>query len=120
MNQKIQAFFKSENDAESANMKLVTANVSNQFVDELPPNYNSGKGVILVPALNSTTTGSGGALGTGTAGTFTGALHDLKDPAERNNFTHILEFEVDVKDVGKALDVLKDTEAYVDENILKE
>lgn len=119
MAHKFLAYFKSENDAETTSAHLQKMNVSNVLVDRIP---EGAKGILLLPAANLGTgaTGMGAAGAPGLVGKVgrIGSLKDLwKSESEKSDtFSHILEFEVEEEDHEEALKVLRDSDAYIDEN----
>ncbi|UTR10513.1 hypothetical protein MM300_22030 [Evansella sp. LMS18] len=107
MAEHMHAYFRSENDAESALAKLQKLKVENIFVDSIPDDTDRG---IFIPAA---ATNVGGGSGTsGVPGYLEGITHD-----DENTFTHMLEFEVDEEDAEEAFELLKKEDAYVDESL---
>ncbi|SES33763.1 hypothetical protein [Salipaludibacillus aurantiacus] len=118
MTQKIQAYFKSEDGAEKAAARLRKVNVSNVLVDKIPDEGSPDR-LVLVPALNSGTTGSAAPGNPAAVGGGVDKLKDMITRDENKDFSHILEFEVDKNNVDEAMDELRQTEeAYIDENVL--
>ncbi|PAV31479.1 hypothetical protein CIL05_02155 [Virgibacillus profundi] len=103
MTKNILAYFKSENDAESAKANLQRLQVSNLFVDEIPETDHNVTYVPLMP-IGSTNTGTsaGGVVGLG---------DDLANKDD-NPATHLLEGQVDEKDYEEAIQILADSKGY--------
>ncbi|PYZ93871.1 hypothetical protein CR194_12090 [Salipaludibacillus keqinensis] len=119
MTKRIQAFFKNENDAERASAKLAKVNTTNQIIDKVPEQESNGR-LVLIPAIHSGT-GAGTAAGsTAAVGGSVDRLKSLVFKDNREQFTHILEFEVAEANIEEALQELRQTEAYIDEELLKD
>ncbi|RKL66831.1 hypothetical protein CR203_13435 [Salipaludibacillus neizhouensis] len=118
MSHKIQAYFKTENDAEAASAKLQKVNVSNVLIDKIP---EGSKGVMLLPITNLGVGGSGMGTAAGPPGMLA-RLTNLKDVGKSDReksdaFSHLLDFEVTDEDFEEALDVLSESDAYLDESV---
>ncbi|WP_112182406.1 MULTISPECIES: hypothetical protein [Paraliobacillus] len=108
----LQAYFKTENDAESVHAKLNNkVNVRNVMIDEVSDGLKNKVVVPLVAASGgqSSTTPSSSpypipALGDG-----------LLKPGQTEHKT-VLECEVAEEDFGEALIILQENEAHVDKN----
>jgi hypothetical protein len=111
MSQKIQAYFKTENDAEKAVAHLQKLNTSNVIVDELP---EGGRSLILFPVANLGATGSG--MGNFGAPGFFANKEEIKNMGKNKNetFTHIVEFNVSEEVSEEAFVMLKNADAYID------
>ena len=109
MAERMQAYFKSENDAQSALASLQRVNVSNTFVEEIP---DDGNRRVLIPAVSA---------GTGPVNTSAGPglYRDLwnGDDEEEHSYSHILEFEVAEEDAEEAFRLLQKEKAYIDESL---
>ncbi|MDL4840997.1 hypothetical protein [Aquibacillus rhizosphaerae] len=99
----IQAYFKSENDAESVHAKLNTLNIKNVFVDKVP----DGTDFRMVFPLINNGNGAGRTIGAGGIGI------NLADSSSDNNRTHVLEFEVEDKDVQDAYKILSENDGHI-------
>lgn len=114
MTKNIRAYFKSENDVESARASLQRLRVSNLFIDELPEEERENNYVAILPlgsASNST------SIGTGVAGANTGAGVGnigaaFDDGDDNNQITHILEGQVEDEDYEEAQAVLAENRGY--------
>ncbi|MCR6095368.1 hypothetical protein HXA31_11870 [Salipaludibacillus agaradhaerens] len=114
MSQKIQAYFKTENDAENAVAQLQKLNASNVIVDELP---EGGSSLILFPVANLGTTGSG--MGNFGAPGFFGSKEEIKSMGSNKSetFTHIVEFNISEDESKEAFATLKEADAYIDSEL---
>ncbi|PPA71988.1 hypothetical protein [Jeotgalibacillus proteolyticus] len=111
MDHHIQAYFKSENDAESAAVKLKKINTRDELIDSIP---GGGREVFVVPAFNFTS---------GATASSPGMIPAALGKTNRNSsekFTHILEFKISSEELSEALDILGTTEAHIDEESAKQ
>ncbi|MDG5470366.1 hypothetical protein P6709_01315 [Jeotgalibacillus sp. ET6] len=108
----LQAYFKSENDAETALMKLQRLNISDSRVDAIPDDDNDR--LFIVPAFNLSSAG-GNAANAG----MVSRNHQNDDNQSSQGFTHILEFKVAAEETQEALKVLGTTDAHVDEKAVQ-
>ncbi|UTR15754.1 hypothetical protein MM221_03970 [Salipaludibacillus sp. LMS25] len=114
MSQKIQAYFKTENDAEKAVAHLQKMSISNVVVDELPEDRNK---LILFPVANLGSTGSG--MGNFGAPGFLGSVEEMGNMGSNKSetFTHIVEVTVSKEEFKEAFNKLKEANAYIDPEI---
>ncbi|WP_035187274.1 hypothetical protein [Alteribacter aurantiacus] len=105
---KLQAYYRTQNDAESASISLKQLEVSNVMVDEIPE--ASRKELVLVPAANI---GSSGTAGTGVP-PVTAGNKGLLNKNDKSSFEYILEFDVSESDYEQAVAKLKETDAHID------
>lgn len=99
MKKRIEAYFKSENDAESAKAALQQLHVSDMIVDDIP---ESGYKVTFVPF-----TQSGASFGVA-------APIDIKQEEQNaEDITHVLEGEVNAEEYDKAMDILSAKDGYM-------
>ncbi|OZU89227.1 hypothetical protein CIL03_05775 [Virgibacillus indicus] len=115
MTKNIRAYFKTENDAESARANLQKLRVSNVFIDEFPEEERESEFVPILPL---------GTAGTGTgvtgAGIASGVADEvsmssdsfLEDDRNDNHVTHLLEGQVEDEDYKEALQILADNNGY--------
>ena len=105
MDHHLQAYFKSENDAESALVKLKRVAIRDARLDSIP---EGNIHPYVIPALNfsSSATPNTGVVTQNTT---------FNDKGSSEGLTHILEFSVSPEDVSEALQVLSSTDAHVDE-----
>lgn len=122
MTKKIQAFFRNENDAEAALAKLQKLKVSNAFIDAMP----DGDTTMTVIPINNLASG-GASMNSGPLTTSPPIsarkikeTFERKDKTTRSDFSHLLEFEVSEEEAEKAIQELCDTDAHIDEAIVKE
>ncbi len=107
----IQAFFKTENDAEAVKALLNKLKTNDLRVDQLP---EEGIGsIFLVPLTyggnNSTGTGTGSP--TGAAGGVIAAAEQSNDDSARE---HVLEAKVEEEDLQEALKIIMENDGHVD------
>ncbi|GGF23364.1 hypothetical protein GCM10010954_22720 [Halobacillus andaensis] len=111
MTKHIEAFFKTENDAESAKAELQKLSISNQFVEPIP---EESRLTGIVPVLNQGTTA-------GVAG-FRDFIKPNKStseddtPPDTGHLTHLLHFDVDKDDYNDALAILKTHDGHMDKD----
>ncbi|RNA66670.1 hypothetical protein [Alteribacter keqinensis] len=106
---KLQAYFRTENDAETASISLKQLRVSNVIVDEIP--QQSRENIVLVPAAN---VGSG----TAAAGVVPPAAgkNKLTMSKDKNKaFQYILECDVEETDYEAAKEKLEQNDAYMEQ-----
>ncbi|KIL47795.1 hypothetical protein [Jeotgalibacillus campisalis] len=108
----LQAYFKSENDAETALMKLQRISISEARVDSIPDDGNNK--LFIVPAFNLSSAGGNAA----NAGMVSRNNENEKNQSSEN-FTHILEFKVSSDETNEALQILGTTDAHLDEETVK-
>lgn len=106
MSKHIEAYFKSENDAESVHAELNKLKVNNVLIEEMPKDYG---GTMLIPFLSiNSSTGSGGVV----------PLSPIK-PEQHNSsqdLTQLLQFDVEDEDYEDALTILKENDGYGDKS----
>ncbi|MFA1822135.1 hypothetical protein ACDX78_18440 [Virgibacillus oceani] len=91
----IQAYFKSENDAEGAKAKLEKLRIAELLVDEFPETDNK---TVFVPLFTmGSTTASTGIIAEG-----------MHMDREEGNITHFLEGKVNEADYEEAMQILQD------------
>ncbi|MFC3041205.1 hypothetical protein ACFOGI_13230 [Virgibacillus xinjiangensis] len=98
----IQAYFKSENDAEAAKADLQRLKTERVMVDSIPEDQ---KDASLIP-INNPGAGAGtvGVVGSGEAG--------ISTEEREKEFTHIVEGEVEEREYEQALNILKRHKGY--------
>ncbi|CDO04518.1 hypothetical protein BN988_03078 [Oceanobacillus picturae] len=104
------AYFKSENDAETAKAKLEKLRVSNVLVDELPETkkHNAYFPIVGMGTPGTMSTGTG-VMGLGVA--------DVSDNnrEEHGQITHLLEGKVEEEDYDQAISILAESKGYKNE-----
>lgn len=100
----IQAYFKSENDAESANAALQRLRVKNITVEEIP---ESGRAITVLPIFH----GGGGTMG-GTIGAMPTQDNSELSGKDNDSITHMLQGEVEEADHEKAIQILSENNGY--------
>ncbi|WP_077624568.1 hypothetical protein [Sediminibacillus massiliensis] len=111
MAEHVEAYYKSENDAESARAKLNTLNTNQILIEEIPDGTDTK---LLVPFM-----GSGDMAASTTTGVPPVAptqMDNKKKEADPKSLTHLIHFEVEEEDYEKALNVLRETGSYIDES----
>ncbi|TDL34977.1 hypothetical protein E2R51_04445 [Jeotgalibacillus sp. S-D1] len=110
MLQHVQTYFQSENDAESAVVKLKKIPISDARVDPIP---DGDLNLLVVPALSF----SGNT--TPTAGVVTNA--DLtQSQSSSGDFTHVLEFYVAPENIPETMKVLGEVNAHLDKELAEQ
>lgn len=108
MLQHVQVYFESENDAESAVVKLKKVAISDARVDSIP---DGDRNLFVIPALNfSGGTGS-------SAGVIANPNQNQGDPKD---FTHVLEFYVAPENIPEMLEVLGTTNGHLDKELVEQ
>ncbi|PYZ97066.1 hypothetical protein CR205_00200 [Alteribacter lacisalsi] len=109
---KIQAYFNSESEAESAKMSLQKVNASDFRIEEMPQNPSD---LILIPIPRSGVgvppAGRKGALGNSIEKRELGS----GNPDENSEAAFVAEFKVNRKDLEETLGILQEKGAYIDE-----
>ncbi|WP_100009742.1 hypothetical protein [Lentibacillus sediminis] len=100
----IHAYFKSENDAESANAALQRLRVKNITVEEIP---ESGRTITVLPIFH----GGGGTVG-GTVGAAPTQDNSELSGKDNGSVTHLLEGEVEESDYDEATRILSENNGY--------
>ncbi|KAB8137527.1 hypothetical protein F9U64_09015 [Gracilibacillus oryzae] len=107
----IQAFFRTEDEAESVRVELAKVNASEVRVDHLPE--RSGN-LFLAPLTytgsNASSVGSGGYIPAF-------SIND-SDDVDNSPRDYTIEFQVAEKDYGEALQIIKESDGYVDKDTL--
>ncbi|SDK01774.1 hypothetical protein [Sediminibacillus albus] len=106
----IDAYFKSENDAEAVHARLQTLKVSDVSVEEVPEGTDTK---VLVPFFPANT-------GTGSGGGFAPIAPLVNNSQTKDEgsetLTHLLHFQVEEEDYEEAIKVLKDSDCYGDKS----
>lgn len=104
MQNKIVAYFRTENDAESARSALQSLRVSNLMVDSIP---DSGKRVRYIPvAPFGAHWGAAGFVKRGTL------LDDEPSAGSDAPMTHLLELEIEETDFEEAMKLLQENNGF--------
>ncbi|MFA9560457.1 hypothetical protein ACERII_24460 [Evansella sp. AB-rgal1] len=120
MDLKMIAYFRTENDAESAAASLQKLNVTDVLVDEVPS--DNKRGLVLIPAVNTgnTATGNHGPTNLVAPGYLkdesTEDSMDTMDP----HITHVLEFHIPEEEIDSALKELRQADAMLDKTMLED
>lgn len=111
MAENLEAYFKSENDAEAASAKIKTLNTSNVLVEEVPGDMDEK---LFVPFHSS------GDMATSTVSGVTPIapepMEKEEDRGASEKLTHMLHFQVDEKDYEQAVEILKKSGSYIDKS----
>lgn len=117
---KMIAYFRTENDAESAVASLQKLNVTDVLVDELPS--DARRGLVLVPAVNTGNSATGNHGPTNLVAP--GYLKDLSTEGSTDEIashvTHLLEFHIPEEDIGLALQELRQNDAFMEKTMLED
>ncbi|WP_186578702.1 hypothetical protein [Aquibacillus kalidii] len=111
MSKHVQAYFRNENDAESAHAMLNKLNIKDLRIDVIP---EDSKTMALIPAINGNISSST-YNGNGIFSTL-GEDGELNDVADSKHFRQILEFYVDDGELDQALNTLAQHGGYVDKD----
>ncbi|MFC2949012.1 hypothetical protein [Virgibacillus sediminis] len=98
----IQAYFKSENDAEAARTALQRLKTEHVMVDSIP---NDQKQARLIPLNNP-------GAGAGTVGFMGRAEAEMLQGDDQTSITHVLEGEVGEQEYEQATEILKQHNGY--------
>ncbi|WP_404455978.1 hypothetical protein [Oceanobacillus kapialis] len=110
MSKSFVAYFKSENDAETAKAKLEKLRVSDMLVDELP---NGDKRATYFPIVGI---GTPGSMSTGSGAMGIGMADVTDDHDEKSQkLTHLLEGKVEQEDYVEAISILAESNGYKSE-----
>lgn len=102
MTKRVEVYFKNENDAESAKMKLQPLKVTNIFVDKMPVKDEK---VFFFPFVQAN------LGGTEETKSNKDGIANEKD-LSNNSPTHMLQFDVEEEDYEASMNVLKQYECY--------
>lgn len=106
MTKSILAYFKSENDAESARIRLQSLRTENLYLDNIPEETNEMSFAPIVPT-------SSGTHGPGLA-----AVNSSEDggheniPGEDDQMTHLIEGKVREEDYDKAMKIIREANGF--------
>ncbi|GAB2568646.1 hypothetical protein [Gracilibacillus alcaliphilus] len=117
MYKSVQAFFKSENDAEKARAALNGLKTNHILVDTLPEDSET----LLLSPLGYTRDASSSIGPMGTAGPASGGILPVFDRISEETDDeeprgYMVDFEVDEEDFQEALRVLMENDGYVNRN----
>ncbi|MFC4023449.1 hypothetical protein ACFOUV_06370 [Oceanobacillus longus] len=104
MTKNILAYFKTENDAESARSALQTLKVSNLIIDSLPE-ANEGTAYIPIAPLGPTWGGKG-IVG------FSNLIEDEASHGGDNHITYMLEGQIEDEEVEEAMKILMENNGF--------
>lgn len=109
----IEAFFKTENDAESAKADLQKLTIEHEMVEAIPDEADL---TTVVPIAGSSNTGGG-------TFNFTEVLEPKYDEngalSDKRHLTHILHFYIQEEEYDHALNIIKDHEGHMNKNHLE-
>ncbi|MGI8314958.1 hypothetical protein [Halobacillus mangrovi] len=101
----VEAFFKNENDAESAKAELQKLTIENEMVEAIPEDRDLS---MVIPLQSSS----------GTAGAttnFVGALETDNDPLnDQKHLTHILHFQVQEEQYDRAVKIIEQHKGHME------
>ncbi|WP_101846383.1 hypothetical protein [Halobacillus sp. Marseille-P3879] len=113
MTKHIEAYFKTENDAESARAELQKLSVSNEMVEAIP---EESRLTGIVPILNQSQ--SAGVANFSDVIKPDKATSREDTPPETNYLTHLLHFDVDRDEYNDALAILTTHQGHMDQDKL--
>ncbi len=115
----IQAFFKSEDDAETVKADLNKLKVNNIRVDKLP---EAGRTLMLTPLTyaGNGTTNSGGGAGAGIIGAFTSDNEGAGISKDDSSREYTVECEVEESDYQEALKIIMEQDGHMDRDALND
>ncbi|MCP3032087.1 hypothetical protein LF817_12090 [Halobacillus sp. A1] len=117
MTKHIEAFFRTENDGESAKAELQKLSTQNEMVEPIP---EQSRLTGVVPVLNQSQS-SGGVAAGGVAG-FGDFLKSDKNtsredtPTDVEHLTYLLHFDVKDDEYQEALSILKNHDGHMDQD----
>lgn len=121
MAKKIEVYFKSENDAESAHAALKKLKVNDVYIEEIPGDTDTGFFVPFSSANVGSSSGAAGYSGTaGTAGSAGGPIapfapivgRDNDEDHDHGKLTHLMHFNVEEEDFDETVSILIDNDGY--------
>lgn len=115
MTKRIEIYFTNENDAESANLKLETLRVSNNFIDEMPGDTEQKQLYVPFATTNLGSTGTPGMInpiGVAAVNTKNDQPQGSRDSNE-DKITHMLQFDIVAEDYDEALAILNEFDCYM-------
>ncbi|MYL38318.1 hypothetical protein [Halobacillus litoralis] len=112
MSKTVQAYFQTENDAESAKADLQSLSVQREMVEAIPGDVDLTP---VVPVAGSANTGGG-------TFNFTEVItpkHDREEAlSDKRHLTHVLHFSVKEEEYERAVGVIKDHNGHMNRNDL--
>ncbi len=111
MSKHVEAYFKTENDAESAKAELQSLRTENELVEAIPEDANLTTSIIPLGGANQFGAGAGVA----------GALDPDDESAPGSNdehLTHLLQFQVHEEDFDQALHTIQKHYGHMDQSHL--
>ncbi|WP_091482609.1 hypothetical protein [Gracilibacillus orientalis] len=110
----IQAFFKTEDDAETVKAELNKLKTNDIRIDHLP---DAAQTLLLTPLAYSGNNTSGMGTGGGFVAAFTRT--DNGETVDNTSREHTVECEVEENDYPEALKIIMDNDGYVDKDVLE-
>ncbi|MFB5662414.1 hypothetical protein [Alteribacillus sp. HJP-4] len=108
----VQAYFFTENDAESAKIKLQSLRVEDMLIDSIPEEADR---TILVPIQSSGSGSSGAGPIPAPVNVDSGEKESLfKVSSESRDLNYILQFNVHEEDYSAVMDVLREKNAHLE------
>ncbi|MFQ3546224.1 hypothetical protein Q7A53_19245 [Halobacillus rhizosphaerae] len=111
MSKHVEAYFKTENDAESAKAELQSLRTENELVEAIPEDANLTTSIIPLGGANQFGAGAGVA----------GALDPDDEAAPGSNdehLTHLLHFQIHEEDFDQALHIIQKHQGHMDQSHL--
>ncbi|MFZ0369510.1 MAG: hypothetical protein WAM07_07905 [Halobacillus sp.] len=111
MTKHVEAYFRTENDAESAKSSLQKYNIEQEAVEPIPEEVDLTP---IVPASGSANTGGG-------TFNFTDVITPNKDKdamADKRHLTHVLNFKIPEENYDEALKVIVEHDGHMEQSKL--
>ncbi|WP_226585077.1 hypothetical protein [Halobacillus litoralis] len=110
MSKAIQAYFQTENDAESAKVDLQSLSVQQETVEAIPEDADLTP---VVPVAGSANTGGG-------TFSFTDVVSPKKDQhgplSDQRHLTHVLHFTIKEEEYDRALSIIKNHDGHMNKS----
>ncbi|CDQ20403.1 Glyoxalase/Bleomycin resistance protein/Dioxygenase superfamily protein [Halobacillus karajensis] len=107
MTKSVQAYFATENDAESAKASLQSLSIGRETVEAIPEDTDMTP---IIPVAGSTNSGGG-------TFNFTEVVSPKQDhehaKSDKKTLTHILHFTLPAEEIERALQIIKDHKGYI-------
>lgn len=113
MTKRLEVYFKNENDAESASLKLKTLRVSNNFIDEMPSG-NEERYYVPFATVNSSSSGTPGMVNPAYVAETSSKRNQLEETENPYNekVTHMLQVDVVDEDYDEAVNILNEFDCF--------
>ncbi|MCA0971842.1 hypothetical protein LCM20_14640 [Halobacillus litoralis] len=109
MTKHIEAFFQTENDAESAKADLQELGIEKEIVEPIPESVDT---LPIIPVAGSSNTGAAGAF------SYDDIVHPSSDETGKKHLTHVLHFYLKDEQFDRAIEKIKKHNGHMDEKFL--